>query len=242
MHPTLPAEQHSPAQSLILHLLPGLLIAGGYFALVPTVHGLGYPSIISLMLTILLVLAPFELGYLLYRGKQKNERFSLDGIVLYRTPIPLWQYLLWIPGLFVALGAIFTALKPVDVFLQQTLFAWMPVLESGLTDGYSKGALILTYSMVVVFGAFLGPVVEELYFRGYLLPRMGYAGKWAPLLHSFLFALYHLWTPWMFVTRTFGMLPLAYAVRWRNLNLAIIVHILVNLLDVVTAIVFIASM
>jgi len=38
------------------------------------------------------------------------------------------------------------------------------------------------------------------------------------------------------------MLPLAYAVRWRNLNLAIIVHVIVNLLDVFTAIAFIARM
>ena len=87
-----------------------------------------------------------------------------------------------------------------------------------------------------------GPIVEELYFRGYLLPRMGYAGRWAPLLHSFLFGLYHIWTPWMFLTRTLGMLPLVYAVRWRNLNLAIIVHVLVNMLDVFTAIAFITQM
>ena len=70
---------------------------------------------------------------------------------------------------------------------------------------------------------------------------MGYAGKWAPLLHSFLFGLYHIWTPWMFLTRTLGMLPLTYAVRWRNLYLSIIVHILVNTLDVIAAVVFIVG-
>jgi len=33
--------------------------------------------------------------------------------------------------------------------------------------------------MLTLFGAVIGTVVEELYFRGHLLPRMSYAGKWA---------------------------------------------------------------
>lgn len=241
MNQILLAEQHSIGRSLLLHLLPGFLIGGSYFALLPIIRGLGYPLILALALAILLVLVPFELGYLLYLGKKKNGCFSLDGIVMHRTPIPLRQYLHWIPGLFLVLGAIFIALRPVDTFLLQTLFAWMPMLESGLTEGCSKGALILTYALVLAFGAFVGPTVEELYFRGYLLPRMGYAGKWAPLLHSFLFALYHIWTPWKFVSRTLGILPLTYAVRWRNLNLAIVVHMLVDLLEMASVFVFIAT-
>ena len=93
--------------------------------------------------------------------------------------------------------------------------------------------------MLAIFGAVVGPTVEELYFRGFLLPRMGYAWKWAPLLHSFLFGLYHVWTPWMFLTRTVGMLPLIYAVQRRNLNLGIVTHILINLVDVIAGVSFI---
>jgi membrane protease YdiL (CAAX protease family) len=166
----------------------------------------------------------------------------LKGVVLYRNSITLWQYIIGVLLLFIALGLIFTMMKPVDVFFHEQVFSFLPALESGLEAGYARSALIVTWTMVAVFGAVVGPTVEELYFRGYLLPRMGYAGKWAPLLHSFLFGLYHLWTPWMFLTRTLGMLPLAYAVRWRNLDLAIIVHILVNMLDVFTAAAFISAM
>jgi len=196
----------------------------------------------ALMCAIPLILVPVELGWLLYEGKKKNGRYSLQGVVLYRNSITLWQYIIGIPLLFVALGLIFTLMKPVDVFFREQVFAFLPALESGLEAGYARSVLIATWTMAAVFGALVGPTVEELYFRGYLLPRMGYAGKWAPLLHSFLFGLYHIWTPWMFLTRTLGMLPLAYAVRWRNLNLAILVHILVNMLDVFTAAAFIAAM
>lgn len=235
-------EQHSPGQSVFLHLLPGFLIGGCYFALRPILSQWGYPSYMALMCAIFLILLPVELGYLLYQGKKRNVHFSLQGIVLYRAPIPVWQYFVWVPGLFVLLGVIFTLMNPVDTFFRQQLFFWLPLLDGGLQAGYSKDVLILTWSMAAVFGVLVGPIVEEMYFRGYLLPRMEFAGKWAPLLHCFLFGLYHIWTPWMFLTRTLGMLPLAYAARWRNLNLAVIVHLLVNTVDLFTAIIFITGM
>jgi membrane protease YdiL (CAAX protease family) len=235
-------EQHSVSESLLLHLLPGVLIGLGYFALLPFFHQRGYPSLMALMTVVFLILLPFELGYLFYQGNQKNRRFSLNGIVYYQTAIPVRQYFIWVPILFISVGIIFTLLKPIDNFLQSHLFFWMPQMESGLQDGFSQSALVVTYAMVAIFGAAVGPLVEEFYFRGYLLPRMKYAGKWAPLLHSFLFALYHVFTPWMIVTRTIGMLPLIYAVQRRNLYTCIFVHILVNLIDLVVGISFIVRM
>ena len=44
-------------------------------------------------------------------------------------------------------------------------------------------------------------MVEELYFRGYLLPRISRLGAWAPLVNTVLFSLYHLFTPWLSVGR-----------------------------------------
>ncbi len=196
----------------------------------------------ALMVSLALILVPVELGYLLSLGKNKNGRLSLQGIVMYRSPISVWQYLLWVPVLFVLVGIIFTIMKPLDAFLQNNLFSWLPVMESGLQGGFSKENLIATYVMVALFGAIIAPVVEEFYFRGYLLPRMNFAGKWAPLLSSFLFAIYHVFTPWMFITRTLGMLPLIFAVQRRNLYVSIIVHILVNLIDVMAGISFILAM
>ncbi len=56
------AEQHTVGKSVLLHLLPGFLIGMCYFALVPVTGQLGYPSIATLMLTVIVVLVPFELG------------------------------------------------------------------------------------------------------------------------------------------------------------------------------------
>ena len=237
-----PVEQHSFAKSLFLHLFPGILISITYFLLIRPLQQQGYPSIMAVMLAIITILIPFELGYLLFQGKKKNGRFSLKGIISYRQQIPVLQYFIWVPILFVVLGLIFTLFKPVDAYLQEHVFSAWPLLQSGLEGGFSKSSLITTYVLVAILGAILAPTVEEFYFRGYLLPRMGYAGKFAPLLHSFLFAVYHFFTPWMIITRTIAMLPLIYAVRRKNIYISIIVHILVNFVDVITGIAFIISM
>ena len=72
---------------------------------------------------------------------------------------------------------------------------------------------------------FAGPIVEELYFRGYLLPRLTRFGRWAPLLHAVLFSVYHFWTPWQNPSRILLIGPMAYVVWWkRNLYLAMLAH------------------
>jgi membrane protease YdiL (CAAX protease family) len=232
-------EKHSVTQSLILHLLPGILVGCFYFLARQPVANMGYPSIFALLLAFALVLVPVELGYLLVQGKKKTGRFTLQGIISYCNPIPWWQYIVWPIILFALVGAIFKLLAPVDAFLQSKLFFWMPGLNLGLDGTYSRTILIVTYSMFFVFNVFLAPMVEELYFRGYLLPRM--RGRSAILLHSFLFASIHVFTPWMIITRTLGLLPLVFGVKKKNIYVGMIVHMLGNSMDFFIAILFISG-
>lgn len=234
-------KQHTPLQSIALHLLPGVLITAGYFALLGSVARVGYPSVMALVLSGMFLLVPVQLGYLLVQGKRLNGRYGLRGVISYRRPLPAKQYLLWVPLLFVLTGLIFTVTKPVSAILQAQVFNAWPPLQTGMEGGFEKGALVLTYVLFSIFIVVLGPAVEELYFRGYLLPRMGYAGKWDVVLHSFLFAVYHFFTPWMVFTRTLGMIPLAFAVKRKNIWISVIVHVLANSLDLFAAIAFIAS-
>jgi membrane protease YdiL (CAAX protease family) len=233
-------KKHTILQSIILHLLPGILIGIFYFLIRHSLQKIGYPSIFALILAIIFVLIPVELGYLLIKGKQSTGRYTLDGLISYRASIPWWQSILWILIVLAMMGAIFTIMRPVDNLLMGKLFFWMPTLDSGLDGSYSKPVLILTYSIFVIFGVIVGPAVEELYFRGYLMPRIPV--KNSELFHSFLFAAYHVWTPWMFITRTIGMLPLIIAVKKKNIFIGIIAHILLNSLDVIVGFVFIISL
>ena len=233
-------ETHTITESIIFHMVPGILAGVFYFLVREPLQKIGYPSIFALTLSVAFVIVPVEMGYLLYKGKQKNGRYTLEGVISYRNPMPIWQYILWSLVVLVVVGLIFTALKPLDVFLKEKLFFWVPNLENGLDGNYSKTNLIITYATMLVFGVIIGPLVEELYFRGYLLPRM--KGKLPGIKHSFLFAAYHVFTPWMIVTRTIGLLPIIYAVKKKSIYIGIIVHIIVNLIDAVIGIAFIASM
>lgn len=72
-------------------------------------------------------------------------------------------------------------------------------------------------------------MVEELYFRGYLLPRMEVLGGWAPLLNILLFSLYHFWSPWENAVRLLALTPWVYVTwRTRNLYLAMLIHAIIN--------------
>jgi hypothetical protein len=83
-------EKHSTIQSIILHLFPGIPVGCFYFLALKPVAKMGYPSIFALLLAFAFILVPVELGYLLYQGKKKTGRFTLQGIISYRNPIPWW--------------------------------------------------------------------------------------------------------------------------------------------------------
>ena len=82
-----------------LHLIPGALLTAFYFLTAPLVMSVGYPPEMALLLGILIVLIPFELGYLFYQAHKQSGRLSLQDIVVYREPLPLWQYFVAVPVL-----------------------------------------------------------------------------------------------------------------------------------------------
>ena len=98
---------------------------------------------------------------------------------------------------------------------------------------YSSTAWTVTLVAFLAINGLVGPIVEELYFRGYLLPRMEWMGLWAPLANVSLFSLYHFWSPWQLVARILGFAPTVYAVRWKqNIYLGMAVHCSLNCLSV----------
>jgi membrane protease YdiL (CAAX protease family) len=225
-------QPHPIWQSIILHLLPGALLLGFFILAVPFVESLGLPLRFAALLGVLLVLIPFELGVLFYEGKKLNGRFSLKGVVVYRERIPLWQYFLWVPLLVIwsSMGAIL--LSPFGDFLVKTVFSWLPnwfIYSDNI--GISK---IILVAMVIVYGIanVSAAIVEELYFRGYLMPRLSRIKGWAPLVNTVLFALQHFLTPWQQPFIILGVLPQAYLVsKKRNIYLGILAHSILNMLS-----------
>jgi len=227
-------QPHSIWKSITLHLLPGALLLVFFVMAVPFVEHLGLPLRFAAMLGVFLVLIPFQLGVLFYEGKKRNGRFSLRGVVVYRERIPLWQYLLWVPLLVVWSSIWALLLSPFGDFLLKTVFSWLPAWFM-YSDNSGTSRIILVV-MVTGYGIanVSAAIVEELYFRGYLLPRLSRLRGWAPLVNTVLFALQHFLTPWQQPFIILGVLPQAYLVsKKRNIYLGILAHSILNLLSTI---------
>jgi len=124
-----------------------------YILLVPPLLKLGLPNLLTLNLAAIGVLVPLELWILFGEGKKKTGRYTLQGVVLYRERIPVWQLVGLAFGLLVWMGACFSMLSPrIDPLVQKTLFAWVPAwfpLATNFT-GYPKGVVVLTLAVSLV--------------------------------------------------------------------------------------------
>src|SRR6266508_747687 len=237
-----PLEQYALGRSIVLHLLPGAIATAVYVLTVPFFTSLGYPSITALYLPMILAVILVELCYLFYQGQKKNGRLSLKGIVNYRQHVPGWMYVAF-PLLILFWGILVTGLvSPLDNLLSDQAFKWLPdwyTLRNvlGIKTMYSREVILVTAVCALTLNGLVGPIVEELYFRGHLLPRLSHFGRWAPLLNVALFSFYHFWTPWMFFSRLILLIPMVYIVKWKqNIYIGMIAHCLLNLIG--TAVLF----
>jgi hypothetical protein len=117
-------DQHPIGKSVLLHLLPGVAILVFVVLAVPLVERLGFPPAVAGSLSILFVLAPLEIGYLLHHGRRRNGRLSLAGVVRYREPMPLWQYAIFAPVLVLWYFVASSWWRPVESNLAG-FFSWL---------------------------------------------------------------------------------------------------------------------
>jgi membrane protease YdiL (CAAX protease family) len=209
------AERHSLPLSIALHLVPGALIVAVYL-----VTAIGYPTFLAWAIALAVVLAPVQFG-LLWLGRQRNGRFSLRGVVHYLDkPIPRGKITAIIAGLIVWMTVVSLALTPLDSIVFDLFFTWLPFEGAGgsattYLDGFSQSVLAITMLVSLPVTGFTLPLIEELYFRGFLLPRISHLGRRAPVLNTVLFSVYHFWAPWTVLSKVIFMLPGVWLV-WRK--------------------------
>lgn len=238
--------QYTLLQTFGLSVIPGILIAAVFTILTPVVRNLGYPPLFAFLLAFIFAGIPFELGVLLYLGHKRNERFSLNGIVLYRDAIPLWQYFVIIPVALVLAFGVITLLLPVESSIARSLFTWLPewlfMEDPDQYAAYNRSVLLVTFGLALFVRGIAIPIVEELYFRGFLLPRLSRFKIWAPVIGGFFFALYHVWQPMAFITVFVTGVILGALVQWkRNVYLSIIGHMLSNSFSAVMALMLVVG-
>jgi membrane protease YdiL (CAAX protease family) len=193
------------------------------------------PTMFVMYVLVALVLVPIGLGYLYCLGGKRNARFTLKQIVLFRESIPWWQYLVF--GLAIATWIVlvlFGVGEQTAEFFRVHIFFWVPdwfLLDRGVPEENGPFIEITMCVLGLIFIGLIGPLTEELYFRGYLLPRLSRFKGWAPLLHVIFFSLYHFWQAHYCIVTVISMLPFGYWVWWkRSIYLGIGIHCFLNTL------------
>lgn len=228
---TLVADRHSLPLSVALHLVPGALVVLVYLvATEPLVKAVHYPTFLGWALALVVVLYPL-LGGLFWLGRCTQGRISLRGVV---RNTQRWlspgKTLGVIVVLVVWMTTVSLALNPLDQFLFDHVFWWVPFEGAGgsattYLDGYSHEVLVTTMLICLFLTGLTLPWIEELYFRGFLLPRLAHLGVWAPVLNTVLFSVYHFWAPWTVVSKLIFLAPGIWLV-WskKDLRLSIGMH------------------
>ncbi len=228
-------DQYSLMKSFVLHIAPGVLVTIAFLLLKPLLDSTGYPPLLAFLLAILLIDIPFMLAVMLSEGKKLNGRYSLSGVVLHREKVSWKTFTLVFIAAFVILYLFIMLATPLSAVLAESAFSWLPkwffLDDATQYEGYAKNILVLIFTLqLLVTGIFL-PWVEELYFRGYLMPRISRYGKWTALIGGFFFGLYHAWQLFGFVGVFLLGAGLGYVVWWKkDIRLSIGLHVFANAL------------
>jgi membrane protease YdiL (CAAX protease family) len=234
--------RHSLVKSVLLHLVPGACVMLFYFHAAPIVIHAGYPPGLTLLIAFLVVGIPIELGILLYQGKRMHGRFTLRDVVLFRERMPAWQYIAFFLVLFVfAIGVLF-ATSSVTAWLSTNVFPWIPPYlkpdPPTFVPAPVRSAIMFTLVVALFVDGLINPIVEELYFRGYLLPRIAWLGWLAPVTNAFLFAAQHYWQPYNFPLIFLIQLAVVSVVYWRrNIYIGMLTHCAANTIGAVMSLI-----
>jgi membrane protease YdiL (CAAX protease family) len=234
------SEPFTLTRLLILHLAPGVVLTAFILLAAPVLTSWGIDPVFALFGGIGLILVPLELGYLAVYARRTTGSWSPLRAVDYRDRLPAGRLAMLAGGLVVwfLLGLV-VSIAFADRRLAQGVFAWMPatlrqfsVVEQG-GDPLTGGALVALLLLALAFNGIAGPITEELYFRGHLLPRLERYGRWAPVLNTALFTLYHFFSPWRYPAIFVGFLPITWmAWRTRSVYVSIAAHMTINTVTV----------
>ena len=223
-------KQLSKLKSILYHVYPGILITLFFSLITPFMVRKELPPQLAMLIAIVVIVVPVILLHL-KKAAQLENLSRIKDLVVYNEQLPKKKLILYTAGLIVFAFIIYGAIQPLNLIITEKLFNWLPDWYTVRDfEGYSKTIILITLLLNLLFNGLLAPYLEELYFRGYLLPRMETWGKYAPLMSTVLFALYHFWQPQIYLTLIIALFPMIYLVwKTKSLKLAIYTHCGLNI-------------
>jgi uncharacterized protein len=208
------------------------------------------PSLMLFVLLAAVILFPVQLFVVMSASKKEFGSYSLKSAFSNHQKMSWWKIILYGALLWGFAGLMTITIVP----LEDMLFA--PIAErvsqiippyfdwADIDDlrQYSTNILLLACVTIFVLNGFIGPIAEELFFRGYLTAKISRFGNFAPLIITVLFSLYHFWLPFNNLFRIFAFFP-AFYLAWKkkNIYIAIVTHVLSNIFSSISYILAISA-
>ena len=224
-------QQLSKTKSILFHLYPGLIITACFAVMAPALLYYRFPPQLSMLLTIVLVAIPILVLHL-KKVKHSEHKSRLREINGYQRRLSAGKLALYITALVIFMFLVWGFTAPLNVIITDKLLSWLPswYTVQGFA-GYGNQIIIVTLVANLLVNGVLAPIVEEYYFRGYLLPRMRAWGKWSFVVNAALFSFYHFWQPYVYLTLLIALLPMSWAVwRTKDLRVGIYTHCALNII------------
>jgi membrane protease YdiL (CAAX protease family) len=223
--------QHKLIESIVLHLLPGLFLFSTFISLTPVLQASGIPPILTFSV-LALITCGLELGIICTR--ESIPLTKIWGSVLKQDlKLPKLKFV----GLVLGFLVIGTILISVLSFFDQELLKHLHLPEWFVFDGLedftssNKAISYITVFLFLVITAFIVPIIEEIYFRGYLLQHMPIQSIYGAILNAFLFTIYHTYSFYSFFGIFGSSLVLAIAYwKYGNIKLVLSLHVTSNIL------------
>ena len=166
-------------------------------------HFCNMPHILLFCILGTIILVPMELGMIISASKKEYGTCSLKSALEGQEKLALWKIVL-IAFVFLGVAGLLSAfVAPLEnQFLSKIRATVLNNLPIGFDwtnyeyiKSFSKPTLIFTCVYYCIFNVLIGPIIEELFFRGYLTSHYKKQGVLTPILIAVLFSLYHFWLP-----------------------------------------------
>lgn len=224
--------QLSIRRAIALHLLPGLPVVIAYAIGAAVCTAIDAPKMFALAAAGLFVEAPILWAIMFRLGRDKDGARSWKRILPYRNSLPLWQYFaIGLPLILVCTILMGLSMNIIQPLLMNGPFAWVPDwfvmdMNPAMLLELSRPTLIFMWAFGFIAMVLVAGPAQEIYFRGFLLPRIEWMGPWAPVFNAGLFGVYHFAALW--ISPTFALISLIWTslVWWkRSLKLGLVIHI-----------------
>ena len=204
------------------------------------------PSLLLFYICAAFILFPIELGVVINASKKEYGSYSLKSAFANYDKMSWWKIFLYGIFLFGFAGIMSVTVAPLENHLlapisskfTQNIPAYFDWNNIEYFKQFSKDILLITFAGYFLLNVIVGPITEELFFRGFLTSKISRYGNFAPLIITILFSLYHFWLPFNNLFRISAFFPAA-LIAWRkkNIVISIVFHCLCNLISTVSLIV-----